>query len=60
LDVETSLQIQELLRRLNQELDITMLMVTHDQQVASIASRQLLLEHGKFVEAATPSLMNRC
>jgi len=58
LDVETSLQIQDLLRRLNQELDITMLMVTHDQEVASIASRQLILQQGKFVEAKTPSLSN--
>ncbi|GAB5442199.1 MAG: ABC transporter ATP-binding protein [Fuerstiella sp.] len=50
LDASTSLQIQELLQRLNQELNITMLMVTHDDQVARIASRRILLEDGKFLE----------
>lgn len=52
LDVETSGQIQILLRRLNQELGITMIMVTHDDQVASIATRRLVLDRGAIVEAA--------
>ncbi|MEO1529016.1 MAG: ABC transporter ATP-binding protein [Planctomycetota bacterium] len=51
LDTETSEQIQILLQRLNQELDITLLMVTHDQDVANIASRRLTLDRGKFLEA---------
>jgi len=51
LDAETSLQVQSLLIRLNQELNITMLMVTHDTQVASIATRRLYLDRGKFLEA---------
>jgi len=51
LDAETSLQVQSLLIRLNQELNITMLMVTHDKQVASIATRRLYLDRGKFLEA---------
>ncbi len=51
LDAETSLQVQSLLMRLNQELNITMLMVTHDTQVASIATRRLYLDRGKFLEA---------
>jgi len=50
LDAETSDQVQHLLQRLNKELDITMLMVTHDADVASIASRKLILDRGKFVE----------
>ncbi len=50
LDTKTSEQIQVLLQRLNQELDITLLMVTHDAEVAAIASRRLLLDEGKFVE----------
>lgn len=50
LDGETSQQVQELLVRLNRELDITLLMVTHDPEVASIATRQLHLDHGKFLE----------
>lgn len=50
LDTETSEQVQDLLQRLNKELDITMLMVTHDSDVASIASRKLILDRGKFIE----------
>ena len=53
LDTKTSEQIQILLQRLNQELDITLLMVTHDAEVAAIASRRLLLDEGKFVEQKT-------
>ena len=52
LDSKTSTQIQTLLQRLNRELDITLLMVTHDPEVAQIASRQLLLDEGKFVDAS--------
>lgn len=52
LDAETSQQIQILLKRLNQELGITMLMVTHDHDVAGITSRQLRLDRGKIVEMA--------
>ena len=50
LDTETSEQVQTLLQRLNKELDITLLMVTHDSHVAAIASRQLVLDRGKFLE----------
>lgn len=51
LDADTSDQIQVLLRRLNQELDITLVMVTHDSEIAAIASRQLRLDHGRIFEA---------
>jgi putative ABC transport system ATP-binding protein len=51
LDAETSEQIQVLLQRLNRELNITLLMVTHDSDVAAIASRQLVLDHGKFLDS---------
>lgn len=52
LDSDTSDQVQILLQRLNKELDITLLMVTHDTQAAKIASRQLALDRGKFIEEA--------
>ncbi len=51
LDGETSEQILELLRRLNVELGMTLLMVTHDPHAAEIASRRLRLEKGRFVES---------
>ena len=53
LDSRTSEQIQTLLQRLNHELEITMLMVTHDRDVARIATRQLELEQGNLVEAGS-------
>lgn len=53
LDAETSGQIQVLLKRLNTELGMTMLMVTHDHDVAAIGSRQLRLDRGKIVETCS-------
>lgn len=50
LDTTTSQQILELLQRLNRELEITMLMVTHDPEAAAIAGRQLRLDQGRLVE----------
>jgi len=50
LDAHTSQQILKLLERLNQELAITMLMVTHDAGAAAIAGRQLRLVEGTLVE----------
>lgn len=49
LDEETSRQIQTLLQELNRQLGITLIIVTHDVDVASIAKRQLRLEHGRAI-----------
>jgi len=54
LDSETSEQIQVLLGRLNRELNITLVLVTHDSEVASIATRRLVLDRGKFAEPKSP------
>lgn len=50
LDPETSAQILRLLKRLNTELNTTLLMVTHDLEAAAIADRQFKLVHGVLVE----------
>ncbi|MEX2288483.1 MAG: ABC transporter ATP-binding protein [Planctomycetaceae bacterium] len=50
LDPVTSEQILDLLVRLNQELDITLLMVTHDADAATIAGRQFRLDRGKLCQ----------
>lgn len=50
LDDDTSVQILRLLQRLNDELGVTMIMVSHDAEAAAIAQRQLRLEHGKLFE----------
>lgn len=48
LDPDTSNQILGLLQRLNQELDMTLMMVTHDIDAAEIAGRQFRLDYGKL------------
>jgi putative ABC transport system ATP-binding protein len=53
LDAETSGQILVLLQRLNTELGMTLLMVTHDADAAAIAGKRLRLDHGKLVESST-------
>jgi putative ABC transport system ATP-binding protein len=52
LDDDTSVQILRLLRRINEELGVTLLMVTHDAESAAIADRQLRLEHSRLHEVA--------
>ena len=60
LDAETTRQILELLRRLNSELGMTLLMVTHDPHAASIASRQFHLEQGQLIlQPAAPLVGSR-
>jgi putative ABC transport system ATP-binding protein len=50
LDADTSAQILELLKQLNQQLGTTLLMVTHDPEAAEIAGRRFRLDHGKLIE----------
>ena len=52
LDDKTTQHILELLQRVNNELGITLLMVTHDAEAAEIAKRQIRLERGKLIERA--------
>lgn len=54
LDPGTSSQILGLLGRLNQELGVTMLMVTHDVEAAEIAGREFRLERGQLVQTGGP------
>src|SRR5688500_16064507 len=55
LDDDTSVQILRLLRRINDELGVTLLMVSHDAEAAAIAGRQWRLEHGKLHETEPAS-----
>ncbi len=48
LDADTSQQIQILLQRLNREFSMTMVMVTHDPEVAKLATRQLRMVGGRL------------
>ncbi len=50
LDSRTSREVMELFRELNQASGITVILVTHDQEVAQNAKRCLVLRDGKIVE----------
>ena len=56
LDPDTSESILHLLTRLTKELDITMLMVTHDRNAAAIADRKFMLDRGKLIETSHDTL----
>lgn len=50
LDPETSGQILDLLKRLKEQLGVTLLMVTHDVDAAKIADKRFRLNYGKLIE----------
>lgn len=52
LDSATSREVMTLLRSLNAELGITVLMVTHDQELAASCPRQIRLRDGRIVEGS--------
>ncbi len=55
LDTKTGHEILELFRRLNQELKKTIVVVTHDPRVSTIAHRVCQIEDGKIVGETVPS-----
>lgn len=55
LDPDTSDQILHLLKRLNEQLNVTLLMVTHDAEAAQVAHKQFRLDHGKLVQTGGTS-----
>lgn len=54
LDDDTTEQILTLLQRVNRELGMTLLMVTHDEDAAKRATRKLRLERGQLYENGKP------
>jgi len=53
LDTETGLMIVRLMRKLAKEEEATVIMVTHDPQVAEIADRIIYLRDGKIIKETT-------
>ncbi|TWU27843.1 ABC transporter ATP-binding protein [Bythopirellula polymerisocia] len=53
LDTKTSSEVIALFRRLNEEEQITMILVTHDQDVARYANRKIVLRDGQVVADTT-------
>lgn len=56
LDDDTTEQILTLLQRVNRELGMTLLMVTHDADAATRATRMLRLERSQLIENGKPIL----
>lgn len=48
LDSKNSIKVMELLKWVNEEMNTTVVLVTHDEQMASYASRRMFLNDGKF------------
>jgi ABC-type lipoprotein export system ATPase subunit len=49
VDTETAQQLVDLLKRLNQEDQVTIVIITHDLDIATHASRQIRLKDGKVL-----------
>jgi putative ABC transport system ATP-binding protein len=54
LDSVTGKQVMELIKKFHEETETTIIVITHDQEVANYAERQIILEDG--VVANTPGL----
>jgi putative ABC transport system ATP-binding protein len=50
LDSKTSEEIMAIFQRLNQDLGITIIMITHEPDIASFAKRNILFRDGKIVD----------
>ena len=60
LDAGNGQAVLELLRDLNRERGLTMILVTHDQQIAQQADRVVRLAEGRIEEmVSTPGLMRQ-
>jgi ABC-type lipoprotein export system ATPase subunit len=53
LDTRTSREVIELFRQLNEEQNITVILVTHDQDVARNAARMIVLRDGSVIDDTT-------
>nr|WP_246521610.1 MULTISPECIES: ABC transporter ATP-binding protein [Ornithinibacillus] len=50
LDSETEAEILDIIQNLNQELGITFLIITHDEEVARIGHRSITIKDGSLME----------
>ena len=56
LDSKTSEEIMGIFQRLNQDLGITIIMITHEADIASFAKRNILFRDGKIVDDRNSAL----
>ncbi len=57
LDTSTSEEILRLMRRLNQERNLTIMMVTHEPETARHADRVLIFVDGQLVQDGPPEVV---
>ncbi|WP_010098261.1 ABC transporter ATP-binding protein [Ornithinibacillus scapharcae] len=50
LDSDTEMEILEIIKQLNQEMGITFLIITHDEEVARIGHRSIAIKDGRLLE----------
>jgi putative ABC transport system ATP-binding protein len=50
LDTRTSLEIIDIFQKLNQQSQITIILVTHEQEIAHYAGRQVVFRDGKIIQ----------
>jgi putative ABC transport system ATP-binding protein len=50
LDSKTSMEIMDIFQRLNRDLGITIIMITHEPDIASFAKRKIHFKDGKVVD----------
>ncbi len=62
LDSKTSCEIMDVFSRLNREKNITMIMVTHETDIAAYARKRILLKDGQIVneEISEPKIPAEC
>ena len=58
LDSKTSEEIMGIFQRLNQDLGITVIMITHEPDIASFAKRVILFKDGKIVDDRNSALQS--
>ena len=59
LDSRTSLEVMELLRMTSTEFDQTLVMITHNPEIAQVADRMIRIEDGRIVKGAPAGRENR-
>jgi len=58
LDSKTGREIMEIFQNMNQELKKTIIFVTHDQDIARFAERQIKLKDGLIIEDSSSRRSN--
>jgi putative ABC transport system ATP-binding protein len=55
LDTKTSAEVMGILQRLNREQKLTVILVTHEPDIAAYAERVLVVRDGKLISDGPPS-----